>query len=79
MSSALDTVARVLAEIKHDPSLAARVDASTDLLRDVGLDSLELTEFMLRLEEELGVELDLEHFDLRDLRRAQDLVRLFSR
>lgn len=79
MSSALDTVARVLGEIKGDPSLAARVTGSTDLLREVGLDSLELTELMLRLEDEFGVELDLEHFDLRHLRCTQDLVQFFSR
>lgn len=79
MPQVLDTLARILSEIKKDPTLASRVSEATDLIRDVGLDSLELTELMLRLEDELGVELDLEEFDLRYLRRAQELVQFLSR
>ena len=75
----LDTLARVLGEIKKDPSLVRRITPATDLLADVGLDSLELTELMLRLEEELGADLDVSQFDLRYLRRTQELVEFLSR
>jgi len=74
----LDTLARVLSEIKKTPTLAGRITSETDLLADVGLDSLELTELMLRLEEELGADLDVSQFELRYLRRAQALVEFLA-
>jgi acyl carrier protein len=61
-------IARILAEVKRDPSLAERIAPSTNLLEEVGLDSLELTDFVLRLEDRLGVTVDYERFDLRHLR-----------
>ena len=77
--SILETLARVVSEIKKTPALAGRITAETDLLADVGLDSLELTELMLRLEEELDADLDVSQFDLRYLRRAQELVEFLAR
>jgi acyl carrier protein len=61
-------IAQVLAEVKRDPSLATRIAPSTNLLEEVGLDSLELTEFVLRLEDTLGVTVDYERFNLQHLR-----------
>ena len=61
-------IAQVLAEVKRDPSLATRITPGTNLLEEVGIDSLELTEFVLRLEDTLGLTVDYERFDLRHLR-----------
>ncbi|HRI49765.1 MAG TPA: phosphopantetheine-binding protein [Pseudomonadota bacterium] len=79
MQPALETVVRVLSDIKRDPALRARIHRNTDLLDEVGLDSLELTEFMLRLEDEMGTELDLENFEFSYLRRVQDLLDFLGR
>lgn len=61
-------IAQILAEVKRDPSLAARIAPSTNLLEEVGLDSLELTDLVLRLEDTLGLTVDYERFDLQHLR-----------
>lgn len=61
------TVGRILADVKRDPALPDRLVLTTDLLNEVGLDSLELTEFILRVEDELEIEMDLERFDMQEL------------
>jgi acyl carrier protein len=60
-------VARILAEIKRDPSLEGRITSATNLVEEIGLDSLELTELVLRIEDTAGVMIDYERFDLRHL------------
>jgi acyl carrier protein len=60
-------VARILAEIKRDPSLEERITPATNLVEEIGLDSLELTELVLRIEDAAGVMIDYERFDLRHL------------
>lgn len=61
-------IIRVLAEIKQDPGLPARITPETSLVEEVGLDSLELTDLMLRLEETPGLTVDYERFTLQHLR-----------
>jgi acyl carrier protein len=68
------TVGRVLSAVKRDRSLASRLRDDTDLLSEVGLDSLELTELMLQLEDELQIELNLQAIErdhLTQLRRFE--------
>ncbi len=72
-----DAIGRVLADIKRNTEVAARLTESSDLVAEVGLDSLELTELVLRLEDELAIEMDLSQFDwdsLRSLDRFVDFV-----
>jgi acyl carrier protein len=71
-------VMHILADIKRDPSLPGRLAPTTDLLSEVGLDSLELTEFILRIEDELEIEMDLEQFDVQQLRSLDRLVRFVA-
>lgn len=71
-------IARILAEVKRDPALAARITSGTNLLEEVGLDSLELTDLVLRLEETLGLTMDYERFDLQHLRSLQSFAEFLS-
>jgi acyl carrier protein len=71
-------IARILAEVKRDPSLAERITPGTNLTEEVGLDSLELTDFVLRLEEALGLTVDYERFDLQHLRSLKSFAEFLS-
>lgn len=71
-------IARILAEVKRDPSLAERIAPSTNLLEEVGLDSLELTDFVLRLEDALDLTVDYERFDLQHLRSLATFAEFLS-
>lgn len=67
-------IARALAEVKGNPSLAQSITLDTDILSEIGLDSLELTEFMLRVEEEFDVPVSYDRFELRYLWSVRALI-----
>ncbi len=59
--------------------LAKRIDVSSlkeeDSLKDIGLDSLDLVEVMLEIEDTLGVEFDSEEIgELTTLKSVLDLI-----
>ena len=59
--------------------LAKRIDISTlkeeDSLKEIGLDSLDLVEVMLEIEEELGIEFDSDEIaGLTTLKSVLDLI-----
>lgn len=54
-------IKNLLAKVIEDDSQIENWNANTSILNDVGLDSLQLIQFLLTLEEELGVEFDYEN------------------
>lgn len=60
-------IAEIIAELKEEPSLAEELSASSSITEDAGLDSLQLVNFILRIEDEFGVEFDFDEFDLEHL------------
>ncbi|MNG11087.1 acyl carrier protein [compost metagenome] len=60
-------IAEIIAEMKEDPSLAETLSATSSITDEAGLDSLQLVNFILRIEDEFGVEFDFDEFDLEHL------------
>jgi acyl carrier protein len=60
MQTTLETIKSVVAKLKRNPDLAADLDDNADLVKDVRLDSLELLQFMLDLEERMNIRIDFE-------------------
>jgi acyl carrier protein len=56
-----------MAQVKNEPALVGRVDGSSHLTYDVGLDSLQLINLILLVEAEFGVEVDFESFEIDHL------------
>jgi acyl carrier protein len=63
----------VLADLRGDPGLKALPDDAS-VLSDVGLDSLELLQFMLEIEASLGVQVDFEALEYEHLGSLVDLA-----
>lgn len=63
-----EKITAILAEIKNDPSLVERITGSTSITNDIGLDSLQMINFILRIEDEFGIEIDFEAFDFSHLK-----------
>jgi acyl carrier protein len=63
----------VLADLRGDPDLRSLSD-TTSVLTDVGLDSLELLQFMLEIEANLSVEIDFELLTYEHLDSLVDLA-----
>ncbi len=58
-----ETIKQTLARVTEKPELAETLHSDTDIIDRVGLDSLQMIQLFLILEEELDVEIDFEGLD----------------
>jgi len=61
----------ILEKVKGVPGLSQQLSNSTDLIEDVGLDSLQMMEFMLEVESHLGLQIDFEQLDFSYLKSIE--------
>jgi len=72
-------VKRLLAEIKELPELAQDLSSDTDIINEVGLDSLQTVTFLFKLEETFDIEIDFENFDYTDLSSISRLCEVLGK
>jgi acyl carrier protein len=68
----------ILEKVKGVPGLSQQLSDSADIIEDVGLDSLEMMEFMLEVENQLSLEIDFEKLDfsyLRSIKRFSEILK----
>lgn len=68
----------LLAEIKEDESLTSKTTGDTKIIDEIGLDSLEMINFVLRIEEILDIEIDFENFDYDVMTTVKSLCEFLS-
>lgn len=73
-SSTIDSLKRIIATIKGDPALHGTLSDSADLVNDVGLDSLQMLQFMLEIESSLQIQIDFDRLDYEYLRSIRVLA-----
>ena len=61
----------ILEKIKGVPGLASQLPDSADIIEDIGLDSLQMMEFMLEVESQLNLEIDFEKLDFSYLKSIE--------
>ncbi len=61
--STLDSIKRILIQVKALPGSPADLADDTDLVEGVGLDSIELLTFMLEVEAQLGIRIDFDRME----------------
>jgi acyl carrier protein len=69
---------QILAEVFEDGNMAKTVSLDTDLVHDVGLDSLKMIKLLLRTEDEFDIEIDYDNLNitsLTSLRRFCEYIR----
>ncbi|MCY9590026.1 acyl carrier protein [Paenibacillus chitinolyticus] len=70
-----DKIVDILCAIKEDqPELRHSLSPSTDLNNDIGLDSLQMIQFMLKVEEQLNVAIDYDQFDYEHLESIEAFI-----
>jgi len=62
-----DKIIQIVSRIKDDAAVATRVTGSSHLIDDVGLDSLQLINLILLVEEEFDVQVDFDSFQFYHL------------
>ncbi|MBB5441241.1 acyl carrier protein [Pedobacter sp. AK017] len=60
----IETIKKVIAKVTDDPEMASNLNEDADIINDVGLDSLQMIDFMLQIEDELDIELDFDTIDI---------------
>ncbi|MCP2163165.1 acyl carrier protein [Goodfellowiella coeruleoviolacea] len=68
----------LLGTILGDPALAATIDENTSIVNDLGLDSIQMINFLLQLEDEFNLELDFEDLSLEQLDSLRQLTAFVS-
>lgn len=56
----VEDIKRILEEVKGIPGYAQSLSDQANIISDVALDSLEMLNFILKVESELGVEIDFD-------------------
>lgn len=70
-----DKLVDILCSIKEDqPELRQSLSLETDLNNDIGLDSLQMIQFMLKVEEQLNLIIDYDNFDYEHLQSIQTFI-----
>ncbi|HEY2293508.1 MAG TPA: acyl carrier protein [Thermoanaerobaculia bacterium] len=75
----IDQIKSILEEVRGVPGLSQNLSDSASLIDDVGLDSLEMLTFMLKIEEQLRVRIDFEQMDFSYLQSIRALSELLGR
>ena len=74
MQTTIATIKAIVAKLKREPALADSLGDTADLINEVGLDSLEMLQFMLEVEERLGIEIDFDALEFDYLRSIATLA-----
>ncbi|MBB3114191.1 acyl carrier protein [Paenibacillus phyllosphaerae] len=68
----------LISQIKDDAELTATLNGDSNIMTDGGLDSLQLINFILKVEEQFGVEIDFEAFDFSYMESVHAFCRYIS-
>lgn len=71
-------IKKIVAKVKNDPALEARLVDTADLIDEVGLDSLEMLRFMLEIEATLAIQIDFDRLEFSTLRSIESLAALLE-
>lgn len=66
-ATTLETVKRILVQVKSLPEPWTALADDTDIVEGVGLDSIELLNFMLEIEAQLGIRIDFDRMEFSNL------------
>jgi acyl carrier protein len=74
MSTTIAVIKDVLASVKGLDAPAASIADDADIVADIGLDSIQMLQFMLELEARLGIRIDFDRLDFDHLRAIDVLA-----
>jgi len=74
MMETVATIKEIVARLRDSPALAHELPDDADLVDGLALDSLEMLQFMLELEERLAVRIDFERMEFAYLRSIRTLA-----
>jgi acyl carrier protein len=67
MREITDKIIDILVEVKENPVLADEYNENSKIFDDIGLDSLEMINFVLKVEDEFNIEINFDEFDYSNM------------
>jgi acyl carrier protein len=74
----VEDIKRILEEVKGIPGYALTLSDQTSIISDVALDSLEMLNFILKVESELGIEIDFDKLSFTYFQSIQSFSNFLS-
>ena len=74
-----ETLKKILSEVKETPIETITLSDDMDIINDIGLDSLQMVTFMLKLEEDLDIQIDFDNLDFSTLLSVDSLCDFLSK
>lgn len=71
-------IAKEEAEANWMSDQKTTIEPTTEFIRDLGFDSLDMVEFVMSLEDEFGVEIDDETFEAAKIVNVSDVVKFLT-
>lgn len=68
-----EKLVNIICTVKEDDTLAEKIKNSTDLLNEIDIDSLQLINIILQIEDKLDVEINFDEFDMNNLKSIDSL------
>jgi acyl carrier protein len=73
-----EKLVNIICTVKEDDTLAKKIENSTDLLNEIDIDSLQLINIILQIEDKLDVEINFDEFDMNNLKSIDSLCRYIN-
>ncbi|NOW06642.1 phosphopantetheine-binding protein [Clostridium beijerinckii] len=70
----LEKIIRNIVEVIEDPEVVNNIKEDSDLIHDIGLDSLQLINLIVAIEEEFNIEIEFDEFDFEEVSTVKKLL-----
>ena len=74
MTSTVSAIKQIVAKLRNTPELASNLPDTADLVNGLALDSLEMLQFMLELEDRLSIRIDFDRLQFSYLESISTLA-----
>jgi len=68
----------IIGRVTENESMAAELSDNADIINDIGLDSLQMIDFMLQIEEEFNIVLEFDTLDISHMHSIEKLAEFLS-
>ncbi len=73
-----EKILSLINEVMEEKLKLEDVSKNQDIINDIGIDSIQIFNLILMIEEELGIEINFEEFDLAAISRFNDFCTYFE-
>lgn len=70
----LEKIIRNIVEVIENPEVVNNIKEDSDLIHDIGLDSLQLINLIVAIEEEFNIEIEFDEFDFEEVSTVKKLL-----